>query len=88
MRSVYKLNYASMTGQRCLSCIGKQQDIAISLVSIKTTTNTGKKPINLEKSARRKCPSHSNHKVFSENYIYDPLNVFHKPIEAINFRFM
>ena len=45
-----------------------------------TTTNTGKnKKIQL-KSARRNCRSHLNHKLFIENFIYDPLNVFFNPI--------
>ena len=45
-----------------------------------TTTNTAKnKKIQL-KSARRNCRSHLNHKLFIENFIYDPLNVFFNPI--------
>ena len=31
-----------------------------------------------------KCRSHLNHKLFSENFISDPLNLFSKPMGAIN----
>ena len=34
-----------------------------------------------KKSARRKCRKNFNHKLFSENFIYDPLNLFPKPME-------
>ena len=34
------------------------------------------KPKIQKKSARGKCQSHLNHKRFSENFIYDTLNVF------------
>ena len=40
------------------------------------------------KSARRKCRSLLNHKLFSENFFYDPLNVLSKPMETINIRMM
>ena len=33
----------------CLSCIGNQQDITISLMTIKTTTETGKNKNSMEK---------------------------------------
>ena len=36
------------------------------------------------KSARRKCQSNLNHNIFSENFIYDPLNVFPKPMSTIS----
>ena len=39
-----------------------------------------------QKSARRKCRSHLNHKFFSENFFYGPLNVFAKTMGAINVR--
>ena len=39
-----------------------------------------------EKSARRKCRGHLNHKFFSENIIYDPLTVFFKTARAINIK--
>ena len=34
-----------------------------------------------KKSARRKFRSNLNRKLYSENFIYDPLNVFPKPTE-------
>ena len=37
-----------------------------------------------EKSARRKCRGKFNHKLLSENIIYDPLTVFSKPTGAIS----
>ena len=46
------------------------------------------KPKNQKKSARRKGRCHSNPKVFSENFIYDTLKVFFKPMGAIDFRIM
>ena len=43
---------------------------------IRTTTTNMQKPKIQKKSARGKCQSHLNHKRFSENFIYDTLNVF------------
>ena len=39
-----------------------------------------------EKSARRKCRSRSKHKLFSETFIYDPSNVFSKPMQKSEIR--
>ena len=39
-----------------------------------------------QKSARRKCRSNLNHKFFSGNFIYDPLNGFPKPTGTISIR--
>ena len=33
----------------------------------------------IQKSPRRKCRRPLNHKSFSENFIYDPLDVFYEP---------
>ena len=41
-----------------------------------------------QKSARRKCRSHLNHKHFSDNFICDPLHAFYNPIGAINIKIM
>ena len=41
-----------------------------------------------EKSARRKCRSNLNHKFFSENILYKPLNAFPKPMGTISMRIM
>ena len=43
---------------------------------MKTTTNLSKNKKIQKKSARGKCQSHLNHKRFSKNCIYDPLDVF------------
>ena len=57
-------------------------------MTMETTTNTGKKQKNQWKSARRKCRSHLNHKLFSENFVQDPLNKFSKPMGDIKIRRM
>ena len=38
----------------------------------------------IQKSARGEGRSQFNHTFFSENFIYDPMNVFSKPVGAIN----
>ena len=43
-------------------------------------------PKSQEKSARIKCRSNLNHKFFSENFTYDPLNFFPKPMGTISIR--
>ena len=45
------------------------------------------KPKIQQKSAR-KCRSHLNHRHLSENFIYDPLEIFAKPIGTINIGIM
>ena len=50
---------------------------------MKTTTNTGKNQKKFIRNANRKCGSHLNHKLFSENFNYDPLDVFSKPTISI-----
>ena len=42
----------------------------------------------IQKTARRKCRSHLNHKRFSENFIFDPLDVCFKPMRTINILIM
>ena len=37
------------------------------------------KPKIQQKSARRKCRSHLNYKIFSEKFNYDPLKIFSMP---------
>ena len=44
------------------------------------TTKNRKKPKIQQIIARRKFGSQINHKLFSENFIYDPTNDFSKPI--------
>ena len=39
-----------------------------------------------QKSARRKCRRNFNHKLFTENFIYNPLNAFPKPMGTIGNR--
>ena len=51
---------------------------------MRKTTKTVKKQKFQEENARRICRSHFKYKLSSENFIYDPLNVFSKPMEAIN----
>ena len=46
------------------------------------------KPQIQQKSARRKCRSNSNQNLFSENFIYDPLNFFPKPIGILSSKMM
>ena len=47
---------------------------------MKTTSKTGK-----NQKFSRKVQGHLNHKFFSEHFISDSLNVFSKPMGAINF---
>ena len=46
------------------------------------------KPKIQYKSARRICRSNSNHKLFSENFIYDPLNFIPTKMGTISSRMM
>ena len=41
-QSINALSYASMVGQGCLIFIRHQWDVKIGLITMKTTTNTGK----------------------------------------------
>ena len=50
---------------------------------MKKTTITGKNQ-KFSRKMREKCRSHFKHKFFSKNFISDPLNVFSKPMGAIN----
>ena len=52
---------------------------------MKTTKIQAKNKIQW-KSARRKCRSHLNQKLLSENFIFDPLNVFPNPMCTISIR--
>ena len=45
-----------------------------------------KKPEIIRKNARRKYRKTLNHKLFSENFIHDQLNIFSKPMGHINIR--
>ena len=38
------------------------------------------------RNAKRKCRSHLNHNLFYKNFIYDPLDVFIKPMGTINIK--
>ena len=49
-----------------------------------TNNENMQKPKIQWKSARRKRRKHLKHQRFSENFISDPLNVFSKPMGAIN----
>ena len=83
--SINTLSYASMVGQRCVSSIHNQSDIPIGLMTIKTNIYIyRRKPKNQSKSAKGKCRSQLNHTFFSENFIYDPMNVFSLPVGALN----
>ena len=53
---------------------------------MKTTTNKGKDQKNQQNC--EKVSKHLNHNLFSENFIYDPLDVFSKPMGAIIIRIM
>ena len=54
-------------------------------MTMKTTAKLTKTKKNQEKIARINCRSHLNQKLFSENFIIDPLNVFFKPMGAVNY---
>ena len=41
-KSLNTLSYCRMGEKGCLSCIGNRQDITLNLITMKTTTNTGK----------------------------------------------
>ena len=42
-----------MAGKRCLSCIDNQQEITISLKTMKTTTKTGENQNSVEKCEKK-----------------------------------
>ena len=46
--------------------------------------NNNKYRKNQKKSAIRNCLNHLNHMLFSENILYDPLNVFSKQMRTIS----
>ena len=50
---------------------------------METTTNTGKNKKIQRKNDQRKCRSPLNQKLFSENFIHDPLNILSKPVGNI-----
>ena len=47
-------------------------------LTMRTTTNTGKIQKFIRKAREENAGAHLNHKIFSENIIYDLLNVFYK----------
>ena len=47
-----------------------------------------RKPKISRKVQEEKVEAIQNHKFFSEKFICDPLNVFFKPIGAVNFRLL
>ena len=51
------------------------------------TTSTGKTKNSVEKYAK-KVSKPLNQKLFSENFIHDPLNIFSKPMGDIIIRIM
>ena len=51
---------------------------------MKTTTKNRQK-LKIQNSSR-KCRSQLNHKLFSENFIFDPFKIFAKPLGTINIR--
>ena len=54
---------------------------------LKTRTNASKKQKkNCSRNLRTKCRSHLNHNLFSENFIYDPSDVYFKPIGTANMK--
>ena len=55
---------------------------------MKTTTNTGKNQKKISRKALRKCRNILNYNFFSGNFIYDPLDVFYKPLGTINIKIM
>ena len=73
-----------MSGKGYLTCIVIQKSITKSLTTIeKKTTKTGKNQ-KFSRKVRRKCRSHLTNKLFSEKFSCDPLNIFFKPMGAIN----
>ena len=55
---------------------------------MKTTTKSGKNQKFSREVREQKVQAIWNHKLFSENFIRDPLNFFLKPIGAVNFKIM
>ena len=53
-------------------------------MTMKTTTKSGKNQKFGKEVREEKVKAIRNHKLFSENFICDPLNVFLKPIGAVN----
>ena len=58
------------------------------IIEDENKTKTGNNNKIQWKSARGKCRSNLNRKFFTENFIYDPLNVFPKPMGTIINRIM
>ena len=86
---------ASKNAKLCLDWIKSIFAIQISsirpynnLLTMKTTTKTGKKPKNSVEKARRKCRCNLNQRLFSENIIYDPFNIFLKSTGTISNRIL
>ena len=57
-------------------------------LTMKTTTNTGKNEKFSRKVPEESVESNLNHKLYSGNFISDPLNTFPKPIGTISIRIM
>ena len=58
------------------------------VLNYETTTNTDKNKKFSRKVPEESVESKKNHELYSENFIYDPLNVFSKPLGTISFRIM
>ena len=54
-------------------------------MTMKTTTKSGKNQEFSREVPEEKVEAIWNHKLFSDKFICDPLNVFFKPIGAVNF---
>ena len=77
-----------MGGQGRFSFISNQYDFTVILMTMKTTTNTGKKTKKIQKRNARNFRSHLNTEIFAENFIYDSLNDVFKPMGAFKIRIM
>ena len=51
---------------------------------LKTTTNTGKNQKKCGRNLRRKCRNHLNYNLVSENFIFDPSDVYCKQMGTAN----
>ena len=51
-------------------------------------TNKSRQKPKIPKKRLRKSRSHFNHKLFSENFIFDPIKVSSKPLGTINIRIL
>ena len=87
-KSIITLTYGSIGVWGCFSFIGDQYDISASLMTMKTTTKSHKNQKFNWEVPEENVEDIWNHKLFSEKFICDPLNVFMNTVGAVNFRIM